>query len=142
VLRDEEVHYDEHIVGEAGVVKRRRKRLGAAAVAHIHADDVATSTPELVRIADHVLRVRRAFQSVHDDGGRSRRANLDRLPMTLAEHLACDLACSRGRDLDKLWLGWWQTIRTRQIVAGNSLQVAVAEKTSWLKLRGVDGGWF
>ena len=91
VPRDEVVHHGEHVAGEAGVVERRRKGLGAAAVAHVHADDVAARAPQLVGVADDVLRVRRTFETVHDDGGWPRCADLLRLPVALAENLACDL---------------------------------------------------
>ena len=39
----------------------------AAAVAHVHADDVAAGTPELVGVADDVLRVGGTFEAVDDD---------------------------------------------------------------------------
>jgi hypothetical protein len=79
---------------------------------------------------------------MHDDGGGPLRANLLRLPVAVAANLACDLACSRGRDLDKLWLGWWQIVAAWQKVAGEGLQMAVAEKASWLKVRGLDRDGF
>jgi hypothetical protein len=79
---------------------------------------------------------------MHDDGGGPLRANLLRLPVAVAEDLACDLIVSRGRDFDKLWLGWWQIGRARQKVAEEGLQMAVAEKTPRLKVRGVDGDGF
>ena len=139
VLRDEEVHHREHVVGEPGVVERRRKRLGAAAVAHVHADDVAARAPQLVRVADDILRVRRAFEPMHDDGRGPRRANLLRLPVAMAENLARDLVRGRRRDLDQLRFGCRQAVDARQIVAGDGLQMSVAQKTPRTKLRGVSG---
>ena len=59
VLSDEEVAHDgEDVAGEAGVIEGGGEVLGAAAVAHVHADDVAAGAPELVGVADDVLRVR------------------------------------------------------------------------------------
>ena len=60
---EEEVHDAIDVVGEAGVVERRRERVSrAAAVAHVHADDVAAGAPELVGVADDVLRVARSLR--------------------------------------------------------------------------------
>jgi hypothetical protein len=58
---------------------------------------------------------------MNDDGGGPFRANVFGLPVAVAEDQACDLICRRRRDLDKLWLGWWQIVRARQIVAEKSL---------------------
>jgi len=79
---------------------------------------------------------------MYDDGGGPLRANLDRLPVAVAANLARDLLCSRRRDFDKLWLGWRQAIGARQKVAGERLQMAIAEEAPWLKFRGVDGSQF
>jgi len=79
---------------------------------------------------------------MHDDGGGPLRTNLDRLPVAVAANLARDMLFSRRRDFDKLWLGRWQVVAARQKVAGERLQMAVAEKAPWLKVRGVDGGLF
>ena len=57
------------IQGEAGVIEGGGEVLGVAAVAHVHADDVCTGTPELVGVADDVLGVGGAFEAVDDDGG-------------------------------------------------------------------------
>src|ERR1700727_1244283 len=45
---DEMAHHDKDITRETRVVEGRGKGFGAAAVAHIHADDVAATLPELV----------------------------------------------------------------------------------------------
>jgi hypothetical protein len=79
---------------------------------------------------------------MHDDGGGPLRANLDRLPVAVAANLARDMLCSRRRDFDKLWLGGWQVVAARQKVARERLQMAVAEKASRLKFRGMDGRQF
>jgi hypothetical protein len=63
----EEVQHAVDVPGQAGVVERRREALGAAAVAHVHADHVATGAPQLVGVADDVLRARRAFETVEND---------------------------------------------------------------------------
>ena len=57
VEADEEAHDGEDVAGEAGVVEGGGEVLGAAAVAHVHADDVGAGEPELVGVADDVLRV-------------------------------------------------------------------------------------
>src|SRR5947209_19111847 len=84
------------------MVKRRTKPLCTAAVTHIHADDVTSALPKLIGVANDILRVRGAFETVHDDGRRSRRTDIRRLPMTIASHLARDLVLSRWRYLYEL----------------------------------------
>ena len=61
--------------------------------------------PEFVGVADDVLRVRRAFEPVHDDGCGPRGADLRRLPVAVAENLARDLVSRGRRDLDQLCFG-------------------------------------
>ena len=53
----EVAHDGEDVVGEAGVVEGGGEVLGAAAVAHVHADDAAAGAPEFVGVADDVLGV-------------------------------------------------------------------------------------
>ena len=110
VLLDEEAHHHQHVTRQSRVIERRTQRFGAAAVAHVHADDVASALPQLVGVSNDVLRVRRAFEAMHDDRRGPRCTHLFRLPMAFAAHLACDLAIGRRRDLDELRL------RGRQIV--------------------------
>jgi hypothetical protein len=59
--------------------------------------------------------------------------------MAVAEDLACDLASRCGRDFDQLCFGWWQIVASRQKIAGEGLQMAIAEKAPWLKVRGENG---
>ena len=128
-------HDGAHIAGEAGVIERRRKSrhliVAAAAVAHVHANDVGARTPELVRVANHVLRVRRAFQAMHHDRRWPLGAHLRRLPVALAQDLRRDLSVARGRDFDKHRHRRRQIVCTRQEVAEDGLHVTVAQEASW-----------
>ena len=139
---DEEAHDGVNVAGEAGVIERGGKRLGPAAVAHVHADDVAAGLPELVGVADDVLRVGGAFESMHDDGGRARGANVFGLPVAVAEDLAGDLVLGGRRDFDELRLGGGQAVGARQIVAEDGLQMAVAQKTPRMEVGGLNGDGF
>jgi hypothetical protein len=76
---------------QAGVVERGRERFGAAAVAHVHAHDVAAGAPHLVGVADDVLRLRRALEPVQKDDVSRWIADRFGLPVAVAEHLAGDL---------------------------------------------------
>src|SRR5579864_2811656 len=68
------------------MIQRGPKLLGAAAVAHVHAHYVHARSKGLVRRADHILRIARAFETVHDDKRRRRRVPL-RLPVAMAQYL-------------------------------------------------------
>src|SRR5258707_515699 len=131
---DEKVHHHQHVVREARMVESGRKRLRAAAVPHIHADNVAARAPQLVRVADDILRLRRAFEPMHDDRGGPRCTNLLRLPVAVAEDLARNLVCGRGRHLDQLCFRRRKAVDPRQIVAGDGLQMSVVQKTPWTKI--------
>ena len=58
--------------------------------------------PELVGVADDVLRLRGAFEAVEEEDGGALGAHSGGLPVALAENLAGDLRSARGTDLDKL----------------------------------------
>ena len=131
---EEEVQDALDVAGEAGVVERRGKALGAAAVAHVHADDVAAGAPQFVGIADDVLRVRGAFEAVEDDDGGPRRPLRQRLPVAVAEDLAGDLAAARGRDFDELSDGRGKSVVAAKEVAEDGLQVAVGEEAARLEI--------
>ena len=126
----EEAHDGEHIAGEAGVIEGRRERFRVGAVAHVHTDDVAASRPEFVGVADDVLRVGGAFESVHDDGSGAGGADAFWLPVAVAEHLAGDLMFGRGGDFDELSFSRGEAVRAREVVAEDGLQVSVAHETS------------
>ncbi len=118
----EEAEDGEHVAGEAGVVEGWGEVLGAAAVAHVHADDVAAGEPELVGVADDVLRVGGAFETVDDDGGRAGGAARDELPVAVAEDLAGHLIVGRGGDFDQLGFGWREVVFAGEIVAEDGLE--------------------
>src|SRR5579871_1089600 len=56
---DEIAHDNKDVTRETGVVESRGERFSAAAVAHIHAHDVAAALPQLIGVADDILRVGR-----------------------------------------------------------------------------------
>ncbi len=72
-----------------------------------------------------------------DDGGWTGGADILRLPMAVAEDPACDLVGCCGRDLDQLVFGWRKNIDARKVVAGDGLQVAVAQEAAGDEVRGV-----
>ena len=55
---DEVMHHVIDIGGHAGVIERGGEALRAAAVAHVHANDIAAGMPKLICIPDDVLRAR------------------------------------------------------------------------------------
>jgi len=77
-----------HIGGAAGVKERRRKRIGAAAIAHVHADDVHARVPGSLRDATNVARVGGTVEPVYKDGRQPRGPHRFRLPMAVAEDAA------------------------------------------------------
>jgi len=140
---EEEAHDVIDVGGHAGVIERGGEAghlvVLTAAVAHVHADDVAAGAPELVGVADDVLRVGGTFETVDDDDRGAIGALGQGLPVTLAEYLAGDLGAVRGRDFYELPRGWRKMAGAREEVAGDGLQVAVAEPGAWMEC-GVAGG--
>jgi hypothetical protein len=116
------------------VVERGGELLGVAAVAHVHADDVGAGLPELVGVADDVLGLRGAFEPVDDDGGGAGGADLERLPVAVAEDLAVDLVLGGGGDFDEDGFGRREAVFAGQIVAGYGLEVAVREEAAGAEL--------
>ena len=119
----------------AGVVKGGREALRTAAVAHVHANDVATGVPELGGVATHVLRSGRALQAVQDKDGRTGGADAGWLPMALAEDLGADLVSVGRNSLDELGDGRGERFGARQKVAGYRLEMAIAEPGAGMKRR-------
>ena len=140
---EEEAHDVVDVGGHAGVVERGGEAshlvVVAAAVAHVHADDVAAGAPEFVGVADDVLRVGGAFKAVDDDDCGAIGAVGQGLPVTLAEDLAGDLGAMGGGDFYELAGGWGEMAGAWEEVAGDGLGVAVAEPGSGME-RGVAGG--
>jgi hypothetical protein len=120
------------------VVEGGAEALGAAAVSHVHADDVAAGVPELGGVADDVLGVRGAFEAVEDEDGEARGPDFDGLPMTFAEDLAGDLATVGRVDFDELGDGLREGVGARKEVANDGLKVAVTkpgarDEGSWIE---------
>ena len=92
----EVLHHGAHIGGAAGVIERGRERIGAAAVAHVHADDVHAGGPGARGDAPHVAGIGRALEAVHQNRREPRGAHRLRLPMAMAE----DAARVGGIDFD------------------------------------------
>jgi len=79
---------------------------------------------------------------VHDDDGWPGGADVLRLPVAVAEHLAGDLVLGRGRDLDELGLSGRKVVGPRKIIAEDGLQMTVAHEPARVKVGGLDGGEF
>src|SRR5882757_8941532 len=135
---DEVLHHSGDVARQARVIESGRKLLGATTVAHIHADNVASGAPELVGIADDVLGVRRALETVDDDGRGTCGAHFRWLPMAMTENLARYLIAGRGGDFDQLGHGRGELVGARQEVADDGLEVTVREEAAGLKGEGVE----
>ena len=120
IFGDQLVDHRADVAGEPGMVERRSKLLGAAAVAHVHADHVHARQPRLAAGADHVRGFARAFEAVHDHGGQ--RTVL--LPVAVAAHLHA------VGDGEEAALGFGQQVAARQEMAGEGLDVAAAQTAS------------
>ena len=118
---DEVAQHSSDIAGEPGVVEGGRKPLRAAAVAHVHANDISPSSPHLVGVADDVLRLRRAFEAMHQNHGWAIGTQRRRMPVALAEHMTCHLRVAGRRDFHQLRHRLRQSVGTRQKVAGDRL---------------------
>ncbi len=124
----------EDVGGEAGVIEGGGECLGAAAVAHIHADDVAAGEPEFVGVADDVLRTGGAFEAVDDDGGGARGADVGGLPVAVTEDLAGHLIVGGRGDFDELVFGGRKVVFAGEIVADDGLEVAIGEEAAGLEI--------
>ena len=125
----EMAHHRAHVGGAAGVIERRSERLGAAAVAHVHADNVHAGSPGARGDAPHVARIGRAFEAVHEHRREPGGAHRFRLPMAMAE----DAAAIGGIDFDGFGDGGQMKRGTREKVANDGLQMAVREPGMRLK---------
>ena len=90
-----------HIGRASGVIERGRKRIGAATVAHVHADDVHAGGPGARSDALDVAGIRRALQTMHQHHCEALGAHGLRLPVAMAQ----DSAAVRWINLDGLGLG-------------------------------------
>ena len=103
----------------------------AAAVAHIHADDIAAGIPGARGDALNVARVRRALKPVNQHHGQPAGAHRLRLPVAMAEH-----AAAIGRvHLDRLRDSRQAEGGPGKKIPDNRLQVAVAQAAPRLKRR-------
>ena len=136
----EEAEDGEDVGGEAGVVERGGQVLGAAAVAHVHADRVTARLEELVGVAEDVLGAGGAFKAVEDDGGGCLRAVGSRLPVAVAEDLGGDLVVGGGRDLDQDGLGRAEVVGASEEVPGDRLEMSVRKEAARVKVFAVNGG--
>ena len=80
--------YRTHICREAGMVERRSELIGVAAVAHVHAHDVASRIPGPHGEALDIPGFRGPFKAVHQDQGQPAAHAGARLPVTMADHPA------------------------------------------------------
>ena len=94
--RGEVAHHGAHVSRAAGVIERGREGIAAAAVAHIHADDVHARGEGARGNALHVPGIGRALEAVHQHRSEPRSALRLRLPVAVAE----DAAGIGGIDFD------------------------------------------
>jgi hypothetical protein len=90
------------VLRHPAVVERGGEVLGAAAVAHVHADDVEAAAVSLLRRAEHVERVGRAFEPVQQEQGRRRPAL--RLPAAFEEDARAGLDLEEARLVERALL--------------------------------------
>ena len=78
-----------------------------------------------------------------DDGCRLCRADVEGLPVAVAEDLAGDLIAglrsSGGRDFDEMGLGEREAVGAGEEVSSDGLQVSVLQEAAGLEFRGVAG---
>ncbi len=120
VLLDERAHHRAHVARHPAVVERGAEPFGAAAVAHVHADDVHPRGPGFVRRPNDVLRFARAFESVDEDDREGLLAL--RLPVAAAQHFDVRLDAEQAR------LGCGQQVAARQQPARDRLRVGAAQQ--------------
>ena len=121
--RGEVADHRAHVGRAAGVIQRGRERIGAAAVAHVHADDVHARGESAHGDAPHVAGIGRAFEAVHQHRGETRSALRFRLPMAMAENAAG----VGGIDFDGFSDSGQAKRGTGKKVADDGLQMAVGE---------------
>ena len=119
----EVAHHGAHVGRAAGVIERGRERFGAAAVAHVHADDVHAGGQGARGDALDVAGIGRALETVHQHRGEPRGALRLRLPMAMAENAAG----VGGIDFDGFGDGRQAKRGPGKKVADDGLQMAVRE---------------
>src|SRR2546429_5016839 len=72
------------VTTHTGIVKRRSKRFGAAAIPLVQPHDMKAAVKRFLGDASHVIRIARAFQPMHQNENR-RFLCLSRLPMAMPE---------------------------------------------------------
>jgi hypothetical protein len=86
--RGEVADHGAHIGRAAGVIERGSERIAAAAVAHVHADDVHARGEGARGDAEDVAGIGRALEAVHQHRGEPRGALRLGLPSAVAENAA------------------------------------------------------
>ena len=121
--RGEVAHHGAHVSRAAGVIERGRERITAAAVAHVHADDVHARGESAHGDAPDVTGIGRALEAVHQHRGEPRSALRFRLPVAVTE----DATGISGIDFDGLSDAGKAKRRPGKKVADDGLQVTVGE---------------
>lgn len=112
-----------HIARETGVIQSGRESLSAAAVAHVHADDVAACGKGTDSYGANVTRVRRTLQTVNQDDGETRGADRFGLPVAMTQYTA-----AVGRiHLDRVGNGRQAKGGTGKVVGNDGLKMRVSE---------------
>ena len=93
VARDDLARHRRDIVRQPRVIEHRSERVRAATVALVVADHIHPRGQRLLGDAEHVLRIARPFEPVHNNDGQ--RVRSIRLPVAVAKHL------DAGRDFDQ-----------------------------------------
>ena len=101
--------------------------IGAAATAHVHADDVTAGGERAGCVADDVLRTRGALKAVNEDDSEAATADFHRLPVAVAEDLRGAVLVDGAFDFDEERFGFREGKVAREEVAGEGLQVTVAQ---------------
>ena len=105
------------------MVQRGGERVGAAAVALIHAHHVHASGERFLGCAAEILRIARTLKAVDRDHGERVAPGCDRarLPVAGAAHP------NSGSNLNQPFFSRRKRDRAREQMAGNGLEVAVAD---------------
>ncbi len=121
ILLDDVARHCGNIRRAPGMIERGSERIGAAAIALVHADHIHAGGQSLLRDAQHVFRFAGALQTMHDDDGQ--RILPVRLPMALAQH------ADAGLDFDQAFLVRRQREMATEQEAANGLQMPAAQKS-------------
>ena len=142
--RREVAHHGTHVGRATRVIERRREGIAAAAVAHIHADNVHARGESARGYALHVAGIGRALEAVHQHRSEPRSAFSIGQPVAVAE----DAATIGGIDFHGFSDGGQAKRRPGKKVADDSLQMAVGKPARgfegsepvWSFRRSVRGG--